>query len=332
MSKHTMKSTDGRELPLLDESSHSRQEAGPQPQWQDSVVLIWSDLEQGVGGVHRIGHEVNAGAGAGGMVALWNSVFSPQGIYKQTRYQPLREEDLPASGGFGGGDDSCRCEYMDGEHIWTIEDTEVSARLVHRDTGPNVDCYPKRGALSDFTAGHLDIPGRVSGWLRVKGKEYRVDGLSVRDHGWGPRDWSSALSHRWISGTAGPELGFIALSWHASDDSLTTFGWVVRNGEITYAKELDILTYTEVDGATNRGGRVRFELPDGETLDIECTPLARGAASYHHGVCCIDVMCRFSCNGSLTGICDFESSSNLQHGAREPGNLVAVIENGFFPG
>lgn len=325
-----MKASDGRELKVLGEHSLVRQAPGPEPIWQDSVVLVWWDLAQGVGGMHRIGHEPNAPGG--GKIALWNTLWSPQGIYKKTAYQPLREADRLANGGFGGGDDTCRSEYLEGRHVWTIQDGEVSARLVHVDTGPNVDCYPKNNRLADdFAAAHLDIPGRVSGWLEVKGRRYELAGLSLRDHGWGVRDWSTVLSHRWVAGSAGPELSFVALSWHSSDDQLASFGWVVRGDRITFARQLDILTYVEIDAASNRGGRLRFTLTTGEVLDIECEPLARGAASYHHDVCCIDVMCRFRCGG-ISGFCDFETTANLQHGSRRPGRMVGtVIDSGFFP-
>ncbi|HKT71690.1 MAG TPA: hypothetical protein VJQ47_02270 [Steroidobacteraceae bacterium] len=323
-----MKTTDGRELPEYGAASHVRQTPGPQKNWQDSVVLIWWDLERQVGGWHRIGHEVNAGEG--GMIALWNTVYSPDGIYKRTTYEPLRKSDLLARG-FGAGD-TCRCEYVNGEHVWTIEDGDLRARIVHRDTGPNVDCYPKSATMADFATGHLDIPGRVTGVLAVAGREYPINGLSVRDHGWGPRDWGSVLTHRWVAGTAGAEFSFIALSWYAPDEAMASFGWVVRNGEITYAEKLDILTYVEVDGASNRGGQVRFELTTGEILEIECTPLTKPVASVHQVMCCIDVLCRFTCNDSIVGICDFESSSNPQQGSRRPRRLGGtIVGNGFFP-
>ncbi len=322
-----MKSSDGRELPVLDQRSHARQPPGPQENWQDSVVLVWWDLENGIGGMHRIGHEAGLGK-----IALWNALMSPQGMYKKTSFLPLREADRLANGGFGGGDDTCRCEYIDGEHIWTIEDGDVSARLVHVDTGPNVDCYPKGTSMADdFAAAHLDIPGTVGGWLKVKGKQYQVAGLSIRDHGWGPRDWTTILSHRWVAGSCGPALSFIFLSWHSVDDAMASFGWVVRNGEITYAKDLDILAYIEIDAVTNRGGHVRATLTTGEVIEIECTPVAKAAVSYHHDVCCVDTMCRVEANG-LVGFCDFESTANIQHGNRRPVKMInAIIDSGFFP-
>ncbi|MDI3258179.1 MAG: hypothetical protein QJR02_00415 [Sinobacteraceae bacterium] len=318
------------ELKVHGPEAHGRQQPGREENWQDSVVLVWWDQANGVGGFHRIGHEPNVKGG--GRIALWTNLITPDGIYKATRYNPLREADRLPDGGFGSGDDSCSYQYRDGQHVWTIQDGEVSAVLRHVDFHDTVDCYPKRGQLADdFAPAHFDIPGAVTGTLKVKSKEYAVNGLSVRDHGWGPRDWNAILSHRWIAGTVGREFGFIALAFHSIDDAIVSFGWVSRNGKITFAKKVDILTYMEHDAASNRGGRVHMELTDGEAINLECTPVAKGVASWHHEVCCMDVICRFDYRGQR-GFCDFETTSNIHHGKRKPRRFSnAVIEDGFHP-
>jgi len=324
-----MKVSDGRELPRLGDAANSRQTPGAEPNWQDSVVLVWWDLENEVGGVHRIGHEPNC---EGGKIALWNNLFSPQGIYKNTRFLPLREADRLANGGFGAGD-TCRYQFLNEQHVWTIEDGDVAARLCHKDFHESVEGFPKDSNVSeDFAKVHADIPGAVTGTLRIKGKEYQVQGMGFRDRGWGARDWTSLLSHRWVVGTFGPQLSFLALSWYDLKENIASFGWVVRGDVLTYARSVDIVTYVEIDGLVNRGGLVRLELPDGEVLDIACERVGgKGVASYHHEVCCIDVMCRATCNG-LVGVADFENTNNAQHGSRKPARLVGgVTENGFHP-
>lgn len=176
------------------------------------------------------------------MVTLWNVLVGPGGMQKRVHYKPLREADLLPSGGFGGGDETCRAEFINGKHIWTINEGETTARLEFQDIGPNIDCFPKRGTMSDsFSAAHFDIPGAVSGTMTMKGKQYKINGLGVRDHGWGPRDWSTVYSHRWVAG-CGQELSFIAVSWHAIDDTISNFGWVIQGDKVTIAKKLDILT------------------------------------------------------------------------------------------
>ena len=91
-----------------DEAAHT---PGPQPHWQESVVLIWWDARRGVGGYHRIGHEPNHD---GGHAVLWHNLFTPQGVHRRNHVLPLRPEDRLANG-FGGGRDGYRFEYA--EHL-----------------------------------------------------------------------------------------------------------------------------------------------------------------------------------------------------------------------
>ncbi|OCK77133.1 kinase-like protein [Lepidopterella palustris CBS 459.81] len=316
-------------LQIYGDEVNVRQKPGPQANWQNSVVLVWWDDKNAVGGFHRIGHEPNLEGG--GMVVLWDYVLSPKGMYKRMHHIPLRDADLLPNGGFGSGDDTCKCEISNGEHIWTIDDGDVSGRITCADTGPNVDCYPKKGQINDFTSHHFDIPGIVYGWLKVKGEEYKVDGLGVRDAGWGPRNWGTVYSHRWIAGTCGKSLSIIAVSWHGIDESIAAFGWVVRNGVITYAKKVKILAYVEEDASTNHGGNVTFTLTTGEVLVVECTPVpVKAMVSYHQNVCVVDRMCTMTCGG-LRGMCNFETSANIQMGSRRPTKFSnGIIDNGFF--
>jgi hypothetical protein len=142
-------------------------------------VLVWYDEANKMGGFHRLGHEPNIVDG--GMIVLWNVLVGPEGMQKRVHYVPLRKKDLLESGGFGGGDDSCRCEYLEGKHVWTIDEGDVTGGLEFKNVGPNVDCFPKRGTMNEsFPTAHFDIPGTVSGTMRMKGKSYNIDGLGAR--------------------------------------------------------------------------------------------------------------------------------------------------------
>lgn len=326
-----MKVSDGRVLQVLSDEVNNWQPAGPEANWQDSVVLVWWDETNQVGGFHRIGHEPNIEGGP--KIALWNNLCSPDGVYHQTKFLPLRDDDKLSNGGFGSGDDSCRYEFLGGQHVWTINDGDVSARLEHSDFHPSVECYPKDSAVSaDFANVHADIPGAVTGTMSMAGKSYQIKGLSFRDRGWGKRDWTSLLAHRWVAGTFGPDFSFLALSWYSSEEDIASFGWVVRGDEVTYAKQVDIVAHVEVDGMVNRGGTVRFDLTTGERFEIDCTRIHNKAfISQHHGVCCVDMLCRASCN-DMVGFCDFETTANIQAGSREPAAFVnGVVANGFHP-
>lgn len=326
-----MKVTGQKDLHEFGDEVHYRQKPGSQENWQDSVVLIWWDESTACGGFHRLGHQPNMPGG--GKITSWNYLYSPEGVYKKTNFNNLREADLLSTGGYGNGDDTCKCEFINGEHIWTVEDKELetSARLSFTDISGNVDCFPKGASIDNFTSAHFDVPGKVTGWLETKGKRHVVSGLGVRDHGWGARDWGSVYSHRWVAGTCGADLSFIAVTWHSTDENIMSFGWVVRQNEITFAKQLDVVAYIEADAATNRGGHLTYTLTTGEVLEIECKALpVKGVVSHHNDNCVVERLCTFTFNG-LRGVCDFESSSNLQKGSRVPKKFTsAIIDNGFF--
>lgn len=301
----------------------------PQPDefWQESVVLFWWDTNSGVGGYHRIGHEPNYRDGP--IISLWNNIFTPDYIYKDASTLPLREADT-LSNGFGGGD-TCRFEYTD-HAIWTVNAKDVKATIHARDFHTPVDIYPKKSDMTrDFSPNHMEVASKVTGEVTVKGKTYPIDGLGFRDHGWGHRDWTGIVSHRWVAMTF--EDGAMALvqTFHSSTDQLVRFGCVIRDSKLTYAKDVDVVTYMEPDGLTHRGGVVTMTLTTGEKLAFECVPLQKGVVSWIHGIACVDTFCRVKW-GDKVGIADFETTNNAMRGGYRPYVAINAIEpNGLHP-
>lgn len=322
-----MKVSGGGKVHVYDPVDEGTHPAGPQELWQESVVLLWWDQKQNIGGYYRIGHEMNAKGGP--QIALWSNTCTPEGIFHKTAYLPLRPEDRTQTR-FGSGDGTVSYDF-DGNCIWTVEDEDLSVSIRVHDFHPSIDCYPKSGQLADFAPQHMEVAGRVSGQLKAKGKTYEIDGLGFRDHGWGERAWHTLLSHRWFSGVFGPELSFCALAWHSVDDHLIQFGWVVRNDTVTYAKDLRIIAHIEIDGLTAQSGTLRMELTTGEVLDIEFKALTPSIISFHHGIACADTLCQITM-GDKVGIGDLENTNNIQQGSRKPGKLHrGIIDNGWHP-
>ena len=303
-------------------------EIGPEELWQESVVLVWWDQNNGVGGMHRIGHEPNVSTGP--QISLWNHIFSPKWAHKRTVTLPLREEDRPENG-FGGGDDGCRFEYTD-HAIWTINEPDVKAELRIKDSHSPIDIYPKKGGLGeDFAPNHMEVGGTVTGRLSIKGEEYDINGLAFRDHGWGLRDWSALTSHRWVAGVFDEKLSFFASVFHSSDDQIVGFGCLVENGEIIYSSDACVLPFMEADGLSHRGGIVQMTLTNGKSVEIECTPFQKGAMSWIHGIACVDTMCEARM-GDKVGICDFEITNNALRGSHVPQVAInAILENDIHP-
>jgi hypothetical protein len=296
------------ELGLKDELHH---EPSGHEMWQDSVVLCWWDLKNHVGGYHRIGHHPHHPNGP--RAHLTNNFFSADCIYKRCEFIPLHEGDNTPTR-FSSGDGTCTFEFTD-HAIWTFSQPEVSGQLHVHDYHPPVDIYPKQGQLAaQIAAGHLEVGAGISGSIKLNGKDYNIEGLAFRDHGWGIRYWDSLVSHRWIAGTFGPDFTILAVSILPTDDNLVSFGCVIRDNTLTYAK-VDIVTYMECDSLTHRGGHLRMELTTGEVMEIEAVPLQKGAVSWMADtMSTTDTICKLI-YGDRVGICDFEISTNPGRGS-----------------
>ena len=324
----------GREnLTMYDESHCLRQQPTDEVRWQDSAWLNWWDSENKVGGVHRIGHEYN-NPDSGPVIALWINLVTPKGVYKRVVYQPLREEDkLP--NGWGGGDDTCRLEIENGLHVWKIDDPQegVSATLSFKDFHPSFNGFPQSGQTAeDIAPCHIDVHGSVKGTIVMKGETFKADGMGVRDHGWGHRELDVMTSHRYVSGTFGPDFGFTSWAIHNRRGSIEIFGWVVKDDQVIFPKNIDIVAYTEIDSVSTRGGQVRFDLANDEVIECELIADAPGLMNYFHNMPNLNTLCRAVCNGR-EGAGMLESSMNYHRGDRTPDIMqCGLVQNGFYSG
>jgi hypothetical protein len=138
-------------------------------------------------------------------------------------------------------------------------------------------------------------------------------------------------SHRWISGTFGPDLSFGSIIWHAADESLVRVGYLVRDGEIIYATDVDAVTFLEPDGLTHRGGEVRWRMPDGDVFELRADNVD-AVVAHLHNVFYVDSICdvRLPGGSDRWGICDFEISNNARLGTAPVGTAIsAALSNGL---
>ncbi|QGZ93780.1 DUF7064 domain-containing protein [Terricaulis silvestris] len=309
-----------RVFPASDEVPH---DIGEHPFWQESVFFTWGDHERGVYGYHRIGQEPNANDGKG-YVTSWNGIATREGSrYCRYLLAPMRAQDRHAKGFLAT--DAFKMDYEDGKTRWRIEDADCSLDLHATDFTPRFDLYKDGGTVvNDYAQGHIEVAGPVRGTVRLGKEHFDIDGLVYRDHSWGKRIRGTLLSHRWIAGTIGPELTFNATSWHGIDGSLLTYGIVCRNGEITYAREVDILVHMEIDAYTHRGGMLRMVLEDGDVIELH-PKIVDGFLTEHHQSAVIDAMCEVTWNGRK-GFCDLEITTNPRGGERPVSALVRATK------
>lgn len=314
----------------------SAADEGPHPAskdewWQESVTLIWWDLDNYVGGFHRIGHEPNRQEGP--MVYLTNSLFTKDHVYRRSEFIPMQAGDSFANGFAGGkpGDGHCRFEFVDGKARWTLHDADVAMDVVATDYHTPIDIWPKSGELGkDVAPEHMEVASGVTGEVTVKGKKYNIKGVAFRDHGWGLRHWDKIMVYRWVVGVFDETLSVFAMTFLSPDGTLSKFGLVLKDGKLYSAKDVDIATYIEADGFTHRGGRVRVTLSTGEVMDMECEILQKGTVNSHHGNTWLDTFCKMT-YGDKVGVCDFEIANRPFQGTMPPVRLEkAIMENGLF--
>lgn len=310
-------------FPIEDEYTHP---IGPDPFWQESVVVVWFDLKAGIGGFHRIGHEARANNGAG-VATSWIFITTLEGTrFRRHDNKPLQASDRSQDIFSVSGKHQM---HFDGRAVWTVDHEQCQLRLVAEDFTPRFDLFRHGGSVTeDFAPGHLEAAGTIKGQVNLDGRLYEVDGLCYRDHSWGKRDWKTLLTHRWIAGTCGPQLTFNAAAWHGTDGTLRKFGIVVRNGRVEYATDVDIVVYQECDGMTHRGGRMTLTMADGEMVSVQPSVID-GGVTVHNGVACVDQLCTFEYAGSV-GFCDFEISTNPRAGTGPVSGLVnATMDEGI---
>ncbi len=304
-----------RFFPPSDELPH---DIGDDPLWQESIFLTWADVKRGVFGYHRIGQECNSNGGSG-MVTSWNGIATREGTrFCRYLFEPMQAADRHAHGFRATG--AFTMDY-DGTTRWRIADPDCTLDLTATDFTPRFDLFKDGGSVVDnFAKGHIEVGGAITGEVRLGETSHTIDGIAYRDHSWGRRDRSTMLSHRWIAGTVGPALTFNATAWQGTDGSLRTYGIVCRHGEVTYAREVDIVVHMEIDAISHRGGVLRMVLEDGDVIEI-APRLVDGFLTKHHNTAVIDSLCDVEWNG-LRGFCDFEISTNPRAGTGPVTSLV----------
>jgi hypothetical protein len=268
--------------------------------WQESVFVHWYDSNAGIGGVTRIGHEPNRAGG--GRSALHCFVATADGIRFRRNDFALQLEEATRPRSFRAGGSSWHVDS--GQPTLEIHEPGLDVDLTMEHFYPLTDFFPPTGSMvEDFAKDHYETSGRIRGTARIGGRALDVDGLYHRDHSWGIRKTMTLKSHRWISGTFGPDLSFGSICWHSADDALVKVGYLVRDGELLYAQDVDVITYLDVDGLTHRGGEVAWSMPDGSGLRLHARPFDAVVAQLHN-VYYID----------RAGMCDFEISNNARLG------------------
>ena len=299
---------------------------GDDPDWQESMLVHWWDEKNGIGGMHRIAHEAHR---AGGRAVLFFGIVTREGL-RFNRYHNLQarpedrfEDGLQVTSAY-------RMTFGDGPRL-RVSDDGCELDLRFEDTMPRVDLVarPDTKTFGVLAPSHFEVAGRVGGTVSLKGKKYEIDGLCIRDHSWGMRDWGMLLGHRWVAGWFGPNVSFAFGSVLLAQGGLTAFGLLARNGLVSYAKRTEIIAHSEMDGLSHRGGVIHFEMEDGEHIEINAYSPVDGIAFMHNGLMFAQEICSARM-GDLEGHCTFEiSTRSCDSEALTKALVRAAIQQGW---
>src|SRR5579885_1845210 len=94
-----------------------------------------------------------------------------------------------------------------------------------------------------FAKCHLEQLGHATGTIKIGDKEYKFDGLGLRDHSWGPRYWQAPKYYRWLTMNFDEGLGGMATVTVNRDGSQHPGGFIARKGQPTLnVREVEIET------------------------------------------------------------------------------------------
>ena len=292
-------------LPERDEFPHP---IGADVNWQESVFIWWRDVNRPIGGIFRMGHEPNKGR-----AAIWFGVHAGSTRFLRNLPDAALDTEADRKGPGLTAGEGWSFLYDGGPRI-RVRQPEVELALDVEDFYPRTDFFAKdAGSLADdYAAGHFEASGRAVGRLTLDGETYDIEAWCHRDHSWGERRWDTLLSHRWVSGCAGPALSFGSISWHSVDGNLARFGYVVREGEVAIAERVDMTVHMACDALTYSGGEVTWWLPGGDVLTV--APKVEAAyLNMHEGIAFVDAVSSFEYEGR-TGFCDLEVTANPRGG------------------
>lgn len=171
-----------------------------------------------------------------------------------------------------------------------------------------------RTSMGSGYRGHYDMHARVTGTLKVRGKEYKVDIVDRMNHSWGERHEMEIPHMNSVWAQFGEGLG---LRWHmdfdptkqTGEDQTFAHGYVLNDGEVCAITELDMTTVRL--GIVPISIQVTAKDEKGRTYTLHGTPMA-GAPwrAYVTCVCWIGLI-RWDLDDGRTGYGSLQENHHL---------------------
>lgn len=122
-----------------------------------------------------------------------------------------------------------------------------------------------------WTTNHYEQHCNISGHLEYDGKRIELKGTGLRDHSWGPRDYSRLGRHIWAHAQWPDGRAFMIFHLVSPDGSHTLSHVSVDDGtgnvQAKLLNEAPLINHSMLEGS--QGYRLSFELPNGSIVHID---------------------------------------------------------------
>ncbi|HET9199973.1 MAG TPA: hypothetical protein VFO84_03230 [Dehalococcoidia bacterium] len=259
---------------------------GPEDNFNESMYFNFFDRGRQTGGFLRLGNRANEG-----YAEMTLCLYLPDGsvLFNFDR-SPIDNNDAFDAGGMKfevvEPVEQLRTSYDGGAVLLTdplqMADPKkaftenpkkrIKLDLLQEAVGPlygHVSERQSENPEEEFARAHYEQHMRATGTLEIDGEALEIDGLGLRDHSWGPRYWQALSYYRWLTCNFGPDFGFMGSEVVRHDGSKTQGGVVVRDGQLTNVKAINIQTDFDEAGLYHRKFQATLGLEGDETLVVD---------------------------------------------------------------
>lgn len=253
-----------RAIGLLEQDRDRTHDAHGDPSFQESSLIVWHDIKQGVGGVWRTSQEpVNQ------VSHSCFGLFNNQGLRFRDNFT---EHPFPADARgphHMAPKENLRLD-LDRMAI-SAQFPDAEADLTFTDLHPRWDYLQllKLVGPDGHQGAHLEMAGRITGTVRLGDQRYDIDCFGHRDRSWGSRDWTTLRAVRWWSIVFGPDLAIQMTAHGHANGQHGTLGYMVRDGVPHIMTECAISVTLDYDGIGVQSGHCDFTLETGETFSFD---------------------------------------------------------------
>jgi hypothetical protein len=289
---------------LDDDRSHHSPE-GADDSWQESWYLTWYDPLRRAGGSYHVGlqrprHRAD--------VWSWTTLEGRLVGHYQSLVLPLPSDDL--SDMRIGGMHISTTRPLTAYRVDAGYGDGAARAVVDYEAFTQPFAFGLDGEGVEIGTSHYESFGRLTGTVTADDARVAVSGWAFQDHSWGPRDWTSLLSHRWICATFSEDL-FLSVAAFVTRAGRKVSGYVYDGGFDAVA-DVSFGTRVADDGHSPEGCDARIWTTDGRGYHLTGTCDAGAVSSHDGGFFVSDGLTTFEMGGRLgTGMFEVSELKTL---------------------